>query len=185
MDSDPDWQIQKRKGHRDKKGSCLIYARRISMVKPYRLHFPSRINSMMLNNYLTNPSSDIDHQSLEKGCIYMQNLTSLLIVSLICFWSPSAPVYALERHQYVEKTGASRSVFSWEANASRETMIRVRQSNTLFVNYCDQSGATLKWHYQSASAGIRVNRLGNRLHMTGTNKGKKVNRYLQVNDSPW
>jgi hypothetical protein len=115
----------------------------------------------------------------------MHKSAPLLILSLVLCWPSHTPVFAIDHYEYIERTGTSRTVFSWEMNGSQEITIRVKQGQTVFVNHCDRSGATFQWKFQNAASDIHVDRLGNKLHMTGITKGQKVNRIIQLDDSPW
>ena len=108
-----------------------------------------------------------------------------LLVSFIFFWPTSLPVFALEQYQYVEMTGAAKSIISWEAYTTHNTKVCVRYGNTIFVNNCDRFGATTQWQYQHTDTEIHVKRIENKLYMVGTSKGQKVNRVIRLDDSPW
>ena len=115
----------------------------------------------------------------------MYRISLQFLFTLIYFWSTSLPIFAIEQYQYIQKSGATKSVFSWEAYTTPDTKVYVRQGNTLFVNNCDRFGATTQWQYQHSDTNIHVNRKENKLYMAGTKKGQKVNQVFQLDDSPW
>ncbi len=115
----------------------------------------------------------------------MPRFLRLLFLIPLVTWLQGEPLSATERYEYTQSTGSTVAIITWEKDSADETVIRVRQGTNTFFNYCDPSGTTYRWRFQSPDTDIHVHRRANTLHITGTSKGKVVSRQIELDSSDW
>lgn len=94
---------------------------------------------------------------------------------------------AAETYGYQEKTGTRTSFFQWQLAVDQAQLatITAREEKALYVNVCDNSGATHEWRMQKEDAEVTARRLGNELHIHGRQAGETIDERITLDDSPW
>ncbi len=88
---------------------------------------------------------------------------------------------------YRETTGNKTKEFEWRhSSLSGQEVITVHEEDATFVNRCDPSGRTLFWQFRRKDqADVEAVRHGNRLQISGTLDGRRIDVTRAIDDRPW
>ena len=94
---------------------------------------------------------------------------------------------AKEIYRYIENTGPQTSFFTWQLDFNNELMATVtsREEKVLYVNICDQSGATCTWRMEKEDVRIWAQRRGNELYVRGREAGEPIEKVFSLDSAPW
>lgn len=113
-------------------------------------------------------------------------MLSFLLIEIFSL-SLSQKTCAAEMYRYIEKTGTHTTFFDWHLDIDKEQMISItsQEANALFVNLCDESGATHNWLMKKENETISAQREENELHIYGTRGNETINKFFLLGEVPW
>jgi len=111
-------------------------------------------------------------------------LTVAMILFLILTYTVSFS--AQEQYTYTEMTGNRKDSFLWKLFQDGDGIeIESAGKKEKLINICDRRGMTREWMVVSPEQHLRVKREGNTLVYSGFQQGKKVDKTVLIDDTPW
>jgi hypothetical protein len=92
---------------------------------------------------------------------------------------------AAEERTYTETTGDQTTHFSWTLEQANSVTVTVRDQDELYVNHCDELGATFRWTYRGVDTDVVAIRSGDIIELRGTLQGRAFQARHEVDSLPW
>lgn len=96
------------------------------------------------------------------------------------------PAWGEERH-YLERTGDKAKSFAWILEQGRETKLTARSPGETHLTFLDRDLATRRWELTAPAerTAVTARRVGNRLILEGSLRGKSVAGEYPIDKLPW
>ncbi|MBU0961038.1 MAG: hypothetical protein KKD01_12100 [Proteobacteria bacterium] len=90
-------------------------------------------------------------------------------------------------YTYREITGAESKTFNWELlEKGDQVLITSSGAEEKLVNVCRRDGLTLRWSVtQGSDTDFQAERIANTISLRGRFQGKKIEKYLNIDERPW
>lgn len=111
---------------------------------------------------------------------------SLLLLLLYCTQNLLA-ANVLEQHLYLRTFGDEITTMRWQRLSGEPERIIAEINGEVDQTEMDKNLATRSWQVkdQHKKTDLRIERRVDRLHLTGSFKGKRIDRWKDIDEAPW
>jgi hypothetical protein len=113
-------------------------------------------------------------------------ISKLLIGCTLAALAGSVFSEDVRKYTFTEHTGAAQSSHTWTIQHTVKGMeIRWISPDKSFFNRCDEEGNTVEWRLRDSTEDITARRSGNLITLAGSRAGKKIQKDISIDKSPW
>lgn len=111
----------------------------------------------------------------------------VLPLIVLCCLQEAQAGKVLEHHRYERSVGAEISIMDWQRLGDPPGRIRTQIDSETDLTEMNPGLATVAWHVKDErrETDLRIRRHRDRLHLKGTFRGEKIDRWREIDEAPW